>query len=223
MADLDYTEQNYWDYVSTLDVVEPRGTIRELVKDAYPLFLTFLEELFFIEANLIFLNIVHEIPQQEIASVIMRGGISQMGVSKRVNSGMKKIKTLVKRPEIDRNIIREDLKLLLPFQYREVVQLYYFYKTYAFVSELTGLSTSGVRNRVGEAVKILEAEKELTEETLPAFNFKNQMNIEKDKLPAVTRFAERYYDYLKILQSTYNSGDYLFNGQLNIDESLNNG
>ena len=222
MSDMEYTEQGYWDYVSTLDTVEPRDTIRELVKDAYPLFLTFLDELFFIEANLIFLNIVHEIPQQEIAQVIMRGGISQMGVSKRVNAGMKKIKTLIKRPEIDRNIIRTDLKMLLPKQYIEVVQLYYFYKTYAFVSELTGLSTSGVRNRVNEAVKLLELEKDLTEETLPAFNLQYQIKRNVDELLAINRFAERYYDYIKILQSTYNSGDYLFNGKLNIDESLNN-
>lgn len=222
MSDMEYSEQSYWDYVSTLDTVEPRETIRELVKAAYPLFLTFLDELFFIEANLIFLNLVHEIPQQEIASVIMRGGISQMGVSKRVNAGMKKIKTLIKRPEIDRNIIRTDLQMLLPKQYVEVVQLYYFYKTYAFVSELTGLSTSGVRNRVNEAVKLLELEKGLTEETLPTFNFQYQMKLDVNELPAIVRFAERYYDYLKILQSTYNSGDYLFNGKLNIDESLNN-
>ena len=59
MSDMEYSEQSYWDYVSTLDTVEARETIRELVKAAYPLFLTFLDELFFIEANLIFLNLVH--------------------------------------------------------------------------------------------------------------------------------------------------------------------
>ena len=38
MSDMEYSEQSYWDYVSTLDTVEPRETIRELVKAAYPLF-----------------------------------------------------------------------------------------------------------------------------------------------------------------------------------------
>ena len=221
MSDVEYSESSYWDYISSLDQAEPRDTIRDLVKEAYPLFLTFLEELFYIEANLIFLNVVHEIAQQEIADNIMHGGISQMGVSKRVTAGMKKIKTFSKRPEIDRDIVRSDLRMLLPDYLVEVTQLYYFFKTFALVSELCRLSTSGVRVKILTAIDILEAESKIeSEQDLLAVSSKYNISLDVGDMQQIVLFSKRYFDYLKVLTTTYNVGDYTFKGQL-IDKDIN--
>jgi len=210
---------NYWDYISTLDNKEIEEPLKELIKDAFKFFNPYLNELFYIEANYIYLNYVWDLPQALIGDLF---GVSQYGVSKRIKSGVSKINTIFKRPENDRNTVRQDFKSLFPDEVVEIIVLYYFMKTFSLVVSLTDISYGNMRNKVNAVIKQLESytEAKTVQEYIKVYQEVNKGFIDKlyiDTLRANNSFylnekvkTKRYFDYLSELVTTHNYGDYLF-------------
>lgn len=210
---------NYWDYVSTLDNKDIEEPLRELVKDAFKFFNPYLNELFYIEANYIYLNYVWDLPQALIGDLF---GVSQYGVSKRIKSGVSKINTIFKRPENDRNIVRRDFSNFIADDLVELIVLYYFMKTFSLVVSLIDISYGNMRNKVNTVIRQLESytEAKTVQEYIKVYQEVNKGFIDKlylDTLRADHNFflnervkAERYYNYLNELIQSHNYGDYLF-------------
>jgi len=210
---------NYWDYISTLDTRESEEDIRELIKENFQFLKPYLNELFYVEANYIYLNYVFDIPQAKIAELF---GVSQYGVSKRIKSALEKINNLFKRPENNRNIVRQDFKNLLPNYLVEIAVIYYFMKTFSITSEITGFTYGNLRNKLYDVINLLDkyskvkTHQEFVKLYKRTKKEKNQniyyMNSLKDKSIfelEVTK-AKRYYDYLNKLIKSSNYGDYTF-------------
>jgi len=210
---------NYWDYISTLDNADMEEPLKELIKEAFKFFNPYLNELFYIEANYIYLNYVWDLPQALIGDLF---GVSQYGVSKRIKSGVGKINTIFKRPENDRNIVRQDFKSLLPDEVVELVVLYYFLKTFSLVVSLTDISYGNMRNKINSIIEHLKSytEAKTVQEYIKVYQEVNKGFIDKlyiDTLRANDMFfrneqvkTKRYYDYLSELITSHNYGDYLF-------------
>lgn len=210
---------NYWDYISTLDNKEMEEPLRELIKESFKFFNPYLNELFYIEANYIYLNYVWELPQALIGDLF---GVSQYGVSKRIKSGLGKINTIFKRPENDRNIVRQDFKCLFQDDLVEILVLYYFMKTFSLVVSLTDISYGNMRNKVNAVIKYLKdySEAENVQAFIRVYTNIQDKNIDKlyiETLKNNDSFfinervkTKRYYDYLSELIKTHNYGDYLF-------------
>jgi len=207
----------YWDYISTLDSKDIEEPLKELIKDSFVFFNPYLNELFYIEANYIYLNYVWDIPQAKIGDLF---GVSQYGVSKRIKSGLKKINTIFKRPENDRNIVRNDFASILPKDLVEISVLYYFLKTFSLVSNIVDISYGNMRNKINYVLQILEKYKGCNQQEYKKYykellgskadelyiNLLEDEHFYKNELVKV----ERYYDYMKELSESYNYGDYLF-------------
>lgn len=206
--DSEFNYNNYWDYISVCDQREGVETLKDLAKDSFPLFKTYLDELYYIEANFIYMNLVLDIPQQTIAGLF---GVSQLGVSKRVRGGVKKIQTTLKKPEQNRNRIRKDLELIVPKCHLEIAVLYYQMKTFSLVSDVTRVSNSGVKNKINNILDSMKILSNGDEETVRRIYRKmHSRNCEDWMLVSDT--ADRYYKYFNILLSSYNYGDYIFKG-----------
>ncbi|EJF06169.1 hypothetical protein ThvES_00017550, partial [Thiovulum sp. ES] len=128
--------------------------LKDLIKEEFPLFKQLSEDLYYIEVNFIYLNLYLGISQQKIGELF---GLSQLGVSKRVHSGLKKLQLLSQRPEKSPNKVREDLHTMLPTALANTSHKYYFLKTFSIVGDISYLSNSTIRLRVVKAIQLMKS------------------------------------------------------------------
>lgn len=218
----EFNESSYWDYISTQEIrTEGDFHIKDLIKDAYNVALPLIHQLMYIESDFVYLNLVCGIPQTTIAEMY---GLSQLGVSKRVRGGVKKMKHVLEIPEEDLNRVKADFYNLLPIRCREVAYLYYKYRIYVIVSQITGEKPANIRNIVSDTIQILKAFLDskgkvcarLTENPYDEFLDKKAY---RKKLQDETMLdielvkAEKYLKYFDDIQNQHNYGNYHFKAQ----------
>jgi hypothetical protein len=146
-------DQNYLDYLANISTEDMGESLRTLVKEYYDSFKPYLDELYHIEANYIYLNVVCGVPQVLIADTV---GVSQYGVSKRVTGGFKKLEYLLKIPEKSRPIVSGDFEAILPPYMSETLFSYYFLRTFALTARVLDLDPNVVNVTVSEAINYLD-------------------------------------------------------------------
>lgn len=145
-------DDSYIDYLANINNSELGESLKDLMRDYYEFFMPYLDELYHVEANFIYLNMICGVSQARIASIV---GISQYGVSKRVKAGLNKLTNLIKIPEKDKKRVRYDLEFLLPLDQSELIFNYYFFRTFALTGRMLGLDSSLVNSQVDKIVKAL--------------------------------------------------------------------
>lgn len=210
---------NYWDWVSSQDInTEGKYSKKDVIKEAYDMALPLIQELMYVESDFIYLNLVCDVPQTTIAKLY---GLSQLGVSKRVNGGFRKIQTIVDRPVTDMMTVQEDFKNLLPKRCREIAFLYYKNRLYQLVSKMIGESSTKVSKVIGDVKKILDdfvkshgkENRRLREDLYIEYKerkeFCDNMKDADFRDRMVTK-AERYLEYFNRISSEYNYGNLHF-------------
>ena len=210
---------NYWDYVSVQEQQEGEESIKDLLKEAYDFASPFLNNLISYECDMVFMNLVNDVPQTTIAEVF---GMSQLGVSKRVRGGISKLKTVMSVPETDKALVRDTLKFLLPSEYATCLTLYYHYKTFSLVADLMQDSSSNVRNWVFNSLDLLQDISKVTSRkdfmqkiiSYKGNDYENDYSeferLQKLDWETYVYQAERYHKYLANITAQANYGDYLF-------------
>lgn len=216
------SESAYWDYVSVQDQREGEESIKDLLKEAYDFASPFLNNLISYEGDMVYLNLVSDVSQTNISDIY---GLSQLGVSKRVRSGINKLKTIMSIPETDKNIVREHFQFLLPSSISVFAILYYHYKTYSIVTDLMQESPSNVCNWVNYSIQILDEVRNIKTRqefvnymiSLKQYEYEQDFSKYRDMIKAdfedYTFLAEKYYNYLTLITAQYNYGDYTFKGE----------
>lgn len=224
-------QESYLDYLANISEEEMGSSLKMLIKDYYDSFKPYLSELYHIEANSIYLNLVCNVSQEKIGSML---NISQYGVSKRVRGGLSKLSHLLKIPEKNRSIVRDDFDELLPEHSSEILLLYYFLRTFALTSRVTQLDSNVVNNLVIDAIASLGeyGECETVGEVMKVYlkthkcNFNTMADL-KIKYPSRYAFllelredeelhemmilkSIRYKTYLETLIANSSYGDYTF-------------
>jgi predicted transcriptional regulator len=143
----------FWDYISVMDRKEAEASIKDLFQDAFKFIELFVQELFWIDQNFLYLNLVCNVPQTKIASMF---GVSQLAVSKRVRSAVKKLRMIISKPESDSQVLRNNLSLLLPSGMVEIMMVYYRFGTYSITSKIVDKSGNNIKSVVNQSQKWLE-------------------------------------------------------------------
>lgn len=219
------------DYLANLSQDQEGETLKDLMREHYDIFRPYLDSLFHVEANCIYLNLICGVPQTKIGEVL---GISQYGVSKRVRGGLNKLIHLVKIPETNRVILRQDFETLLPRNKSEVLFLYYFLRTFALVSRIMRVDPNIINTMVLKSVEdllrysqcdnlksfmvaYLETH-EIKSPSLKAlsvnhpdhFQFLDSLRSDGSKYEQLVIASARYYKYISGLLTYSSYGDYTF-------------
>lgn len=224
-------ETHYIDYLSTLPQDEMGDTLKDLMRDNYEFFKHYLDELYHVESNYIYLNLVCGVSQTRIGKMV---GVSQYGVSKRISSGLNKLSYLLKIPEKNKSIVKQDLDMLLPLLEADILFNYYFLKTYALTGRVMNIDHNLVNNLVTSGIQILVRLSEsdslgkfisiYLESHKITFKSINDLKVKypyiynkiihikdnPDELEMNKLKASRYHNYLKGLLKISSYGDYTF-------------
>jgi DNA-directed RNA polymerase specialized sigma24 family protein len=222
MADAEFSEAHYWDYVSVCEQAEGNETIKDLLKEAYDFASPFLNNLLSYEGDMVYMNLVSDVPQTVIADVF---GLSQLGVSKRVRGGISKLKSVMQVPETNRVMVKEHLSFMLPSDFSPSFILYYHYKTFSLVADLLQVSSSNIRNWVNVSLQILKEisevknQKEFVSVMIRNMSYDYEKDYSKFEAMKSADFsyyqyqAEKYYTYIEGIIEQSNYGDYIFKAE----------
>lgn len=224
-------DQSYLDYLSHISNQDMGESLRTLVRDHFDSFKPYLDELYHVEANYIYLNVVCGVPQVLIADTV---GVSQYGVSKRVTGGFKKLEYLLKIPEKNRVLVKKDFEDVLPPYMSETLFNYYFLRTFALTARVLDLDPNVVNVTVSDAITYLDryAEARDLQDIIRIYleahncNFKSiddlkakypecydmmvWMRDNPEEAEMIPVKASRYRDYLAGLIKNSSYGDYTF-------------
>ena len=195
-------------------------TIKDLLRETFHFIRPSLEELYWVDFNVLYLNKVCGVPQIKVADIM---GMSQLGVSKRVRTSVVKVRNLIKRPESDILRVRKDFQMLLAPSLVETLVLYYQVKTFSVVSRiLGGVKEGAVRVRVTQALSQLRDL--VSQESRPKFlqtlrsirpqrydALEEQWKLDpQETYDLLSTLARRYLDYLELVFKTGYYSDYVF-------------
>lgn len=195
-------------------------SIKDLLRSTFHFIRPSLEELFWVDFNVLYLNKVCGVPQVKVAEIM---GMSQLGVSKRVRTSVVKVRNLIKRPESDILRVRSDFQMLLGSSLVETLLLYYQVKTFSVVSRiLGGVKEGAVRVRVTQALcqlRSLVAQDTRAKflHVLRSINPLSYMYVEakwredpQGMYDLLYALASRYLEYLELIFNTGYYSDYVF-------------
>lgn len=99
---------NYWDFISTQDIIDYSDvdTLNSIAIDSFENLQPLLEDMTWVDANVLYLALIYEINQSQIGDYL---GISQFGVSKRYRKALQRLKTKASRPESNYAKVRDEL------------------------------------------------------------------------------------------------------------------
>lgn len=224
-------EETTLDYLANMSRAEMGDSLKDLMREHYELFKPYLEGLFHVEANCIYLNLVCGVSQTKIGDTM---GISQYGVSKRVRGGLNKLSHLLKIPEKDRTVVRSDFNELLVSHKSEVLFLYYFLRTFALTARVLSIDPNIVNSMVLSSMSKLKAYsncnnlnefilayldahelkiksfKELEVEYPAHFQFLSYLRDNPEDYEIRVVNSIRYHQYLEGLLENSSYGDYTF-------------
>lgn len=195
---------DYWDWVSSQDLIDytDKEDIRELLKQSFTYINPYLDKLFWVEANAIYLNQIYDVAQVEIAKYL---GISQLGVSKRVRSGIRKLKLRLLLSNTDLRTLRADLSQIFTGELLEYATL------------LCKVQSVGVTNRILNKGRptlntITDTLSLAKTQPLKAYreSTKDYRKLTEEELESIQRVATKYYEFFNQSKTLSTVGDYLF-------------
>lgn len=186
-------EEAHIDYLANLSKAEMGDSLKDLMRDHFSLFKPYLGELFHVEANCIYLNLICGVSQTKIGETM---GISQYGVSKRVRGGLNKLTHLVQIPEKDKATVKYDFNELLSSHKSEVLFLYYFLRTFALTARILNIDPNIVNSLVLSSMSKLEAYSKASNlnEFIVAYLDSHDIKIKSFK--ALEQNYPEHYDFL---------------------------
>ncbi len=186
-------EEEKLDYLNNMSREDMGESLKDLMRDHYHLFKPYLEELFHVEANCIYLNTICGVSQTKIGESM---GISQYGVSKRVRGGLAKLSHLLKIPEKDKEIVRNDFDLLIASNKSEVLFLYYFLRTFALTSRVLEIDPNIVNSMVLSSMNKLDNYTKC--DNINQF-IKCYLDAQEIKVKSIKELELKYPDNFKVL------------------------
>ncbi len=192
MADFDKNNETFfWDQVSTMTPKESEETIKDLFSSAFRFAESYISELFWVDQNFLYLNLVCNTPQHQIAQMF---GVSQIGVSKRVRSSVKKIKWVILKPEKNVEKLMDNLSFFLSHNHLEAAVLYYQYGTYSIVSKLIAIEDFNVRNSVTKSIQLMSqiSKMKSPDEMYPLIKKSSSTTLEFHQ--KINKFKEKDFD-----------------------------
>lgn len=209
------------DVASTLDNSGMEDEkLRDIIKDNYEYLAPYIDSLYYVEANIIYLNYVHNVPQVLIAEIF---NMTQYGVSKRIMSALKRLSIYMSIPNQDTADNYNFLKRFLPNSRATAVAMFYSLKTVHTVSRVlraSNLTVTDVINETMDFMLELQAITEPIEFKKKIYDIKPDIEIdfkwlealtEEDGLFLVTRHTiNTHYLYLKSLKDYNSRGSHNF-------------
>jgi hypothetical protein len=212
-------ETEFWDYVSSMTQKQHEDTIKDLFSASFHFIKPTLDRLCWIDSNYLYMNLVCGVSQVKIAEVF---GVSQLGVSKRIRTAVRKIRNEFKKPEVDPNQVRRDLSMLVDRNYLETAVIYYQVKTFSVTSKIVGgVKEGSIRIRminvtdqlaVMSKMDDLKSLKEAVRGVNPLKVNQVLQRLDSDpEFPDVfTSMAFRYHEYFKVIMSMNYYSDFVF-------------
>lgn len=149
------------DVASTVDTADTEDEkLKDIIKENYDYLAPYIDSLYYIEANIIYLNYVHNVPQSLIAEVF---NMTQYGVSKRLMSALKRLSIFMSTPNSDTADNYDFLKKFLPNSRATAIVMFYSLKTVHTVSRVLRASNLTVTETINEAMEFMEEIQDITE------------------------------------------------------------
>jgi hypothetical protein len=198
----------YWQYISTLTPAESEDSIRDLFRDNFDFISFYLDDIFYISANVIFMAWACGVSQKAIGRMF---GISQCGASKQVKSARRKIRHSFLKPEANPEQVRDDLERLLPAPYVETVVIYYYVHMYSVVAKVIQDVTEGaVRSRVNRSLSVL-GRVVMSKSEEEYYRVLRESGVKRiGSYEWGVNAARRYYSYLAEIVDTASYGEHQF-------------
>lgn len=146
---------NYWDWVSAQNIIEYEGEfqLKDLLKSEFPFVREVLKGMFWVECNTIYLNQVFNISQTEIGHIL---GISQLGVSKRLRSGKKRLQLYFIKPKESLPEVHKELSQYLDKNELQIALLYYQFHNTTVVASIVNTFNNYIKEIVELSIQKLE-------------------------------------------------------------------
>jgi len=208
-------DNSYWDYVSVNKNEDyNKEGVKDLVKDAFLTLVPYLNQLYWVDATVFYMNAYLDIPQVKIAEIL---GLSQFGVSKRYRSSIKKLKSVFNKPFRDIKVLIDRLGMLLPEDSVEKIILYYSFTTFSLSAKMSGdVSSSSVVLKINRIIDTLVEYAEAgTKEQFLSLVKKYKPNITDEELKNLNwkvyyTTVVKLLKYIDVLKSTHSYGSYIF-------------
>jgi len=155
----DEMSQNaYWDYASVNQAnpedKKEKDPFKETIKETFQDLLPYVNQLYWANAVVIYLNAYLGISQTKIAELL---GISQFGVSKRYRASKNKLKFIMTKPVKDRNKLSSNLDILLPSEYAEPIVIFYSFNLISITCRtMSTVGVTKINNNFIKGVDLLE-------------------------------------------------------------------
>lgn len=135
-------------------------SMKSIIEAEYPYLASYIDSLYFIESNILFLNYVQNVPQREVAEMF---NIKQYGVSKRVASAIKRLSIHLKAPNKEAKDSFLFLDKLLTYEDAYNLTVRYSLKTLALSASVIKGSTTSVTKSSRKSEKLLKEYSLLTD------------------------------------------------------------
>lgn len=152
------SQNAYWDYVSVTrsnpEDKKEKDPFKETIKETFQDLLPYVNQLYWANAVVIYLNAYLGISQTKIAKLL---GISQFGVSKRYRASKNKLKFVMTKPIKDRNKLSSSLNTLLPSEYAEPIIVFYSFNLISITCRtINTVGVTKINNNFIKGVDLLE-------------------------------------------------------------------
>lgn len=128
-------DNSYMDYLSTLDRQESGEGIKDLFKDHFDIIRPLLNDVYWVDAFTAYLNYTCGVSQTKIGKLV---NMSQLGVSRRARSCIKKLSLHLEKPEKNSDKVKKDLAIIFDESFIEPLALYYFISSFSLINRITG-------------------------------------------------------------------------------------
>lgn len=174
---------DYWDWVSGQDIIDYSDvseSFSNLIKEQFEVIRPILLNMFWVETNAIYLNQIHNIPQLIIGQYAL--GVSQLGVSKRIRAGKRRLQLYAIKPKDSIHIVREKITPYLTEQELQVVLVYYQFHNLILTANIFGFTSEQTRTIIKKSLSKLSDHSDI----------------------------EQYYNFLIAIENYETSGDFIF-------------
>lgn len=126
--------------------------LKDIIKENYEYLAPYINSLYYIEANILYLNYVHKVPQTVIADIFQ---MTQYGVSKRIVSALKRLSIFMSTPNQDVADSFEFLKNIISNNEAMAITLFYSHKTIHTVSRVLRASNLSITQTLKRNLNML--------------------------------------------------------------------
>lgn len=207
--------------VEKLQTVEAEeDKIKDIIKDNYDYLAPFIDSLYYIEANIIYLNYVQGVPQEIIGNIFQ---ITQYGVSKRIVSALKRLAIYMSIPDKDTSDSYHFLKKLIPNSEATAITMFYSLKTVHTVSRVlraSNITVTKVKETVTKNLEELQDISEPLEFKRYILNIKPSIEIDEEFMSRISEeegfflvvrhTINTHIQYLKALNEYNSRGSHNF-------------